>query len=64
MLHLAMSSTQEPGRCVNANDVVEQGDVDDGGEKYKHDSQVYINKTPAQTQRPSAQGANARNQHA
>ena len=26
--------SDEPGRCVNANDVVEQGDVDDGGERY------------------------------
>ena len=28
--------SDEPGRCVNAeaNDVVEQGDVGDGGERY------------------------------
>ena len=35
--------SDEPGRCVNANDV-EQGDVDDGGEMYYRHRKVYIGK--------------------
>ena len=54
--------SDQPGRCVNANDIVERGDGDDGGERLARQQGVH-RRTPAQAQRPSAQGANARNEH-
>ena len=39
--------SDQPGRCVNANDIVERGDGDDGGERYYIGEPLHKHNAPA-----------------